>query len=306
MIDRTDVFVVANFLHSHFGGREILFVSSLEQCRRREERVRRPSRSLSSALEQFGKSDARVLTTTSDSLSRYSIRVRCCSCLPLVACELLVPLSMLLTIVYLCQYVLGNSEQVNVTDLHASAGKEKCSLNLLSDLSRVSDEKDRWTSVGRCLEFDQQVLERRSTRLNLFVRRSNESGPKDLLEDFIHRLETQLRINPLRGELTRLPHEPFDVQSILFKHNVDDDTQLNVIIDIHQFTSQVFRYDLLVPMTDLTAFRDKMRLRVDRSFIRRHEHPSEQTVFVSLCSSFSRIRCCSRTCSLVRSLRWAT
>jgi hypothetical protein len=53
---------------------------------------------------------------------------------------------------------------------------------------------------------------------------------------------------------------------------------LNIIIDVHTFSDQLFQYDILVRMPEDDRLRSKIESSLDLSFLQRHEHPSEQAV----------------------------
>ena len=54
---------------------------------------------------------------------------------------------------------------------------------------------------------------------------------------------------------------------------------LNLMIDINQFSLKSIDYDLILPMINNQIFEKKLKLKLDKSFLVKHKHPSEEIVF---------------------------
>lgn len=120
------------------------------------------------------------------------------------------------------------------------------------------------------------------SKINLIVRFVNASdGDRQLFHQLVLRMQKKLetakcassgRASVRYWNASSENNEEHD--ALLF----NEEDGLNVIIDIGQFSSKLFVYDILVQMPKINPFLERLMQKLDTSFLQRHQHPAEQPV----------------------------
>ena len=125
--------------------------------------------------------------------------------------------------------------------------------------------------------FDDRIFDK-SSKINLFIRFRNRSNcNEDLISQLIEEINEQLKFNhciSLKTKQVLLWKDLFQQDSLLFD-------QMNLILDIKQLNIISFEYDLVVRMPNLKDFSRKLQMKIDHSYLSRHQHPAEQIVEIS-------------------------
>jgi len=194
-------------------------------------------------------------------------------------------------IIFFSHYLMNNN-QINENDqifennsLFSLNENEKCSQNPSKDFSNKIMNKNLFDLSNNCLNIINDIYIKKYLKINLIIRFLNQSNNHYLLEKFLFRIKNEKklnncisskRINILIWE--NLSEENKLDNSILF----DENNSLNIIIDIDQLSSKLFIYDIIVQMPQINKFKDKLEIKIDHSFLEKHQHPSEQIVFLDL------------------------
>ncbi|UJR24690.1 hypothetical protein I4U23_006063 [Adineta vaga] len=196
---------------------------------------------------------------------RYTIRVRICRCIPVILCELIFPLVILGIIIY-CSHDLLNTKETNEILSSSSNETETCFEDLQKKFQFYNFEND-------CLQIEHKIYQKQFSKVNLILRFLNQTNEnKDLLNILIQRINNHLQFCKLKGKTNFLLWNHLNKNSILF----DEENGFNFIIDIHQLTSIIFSYDIIVQMPKEKTFLEKIIHKIDFSFLQKHQHPTEQ------------------------------
>jgi hypothetical protein len=185
------------------------------------------------------------------------------------------PLTLLGSISYACQSYLGGRTATNeqaARRLLPVDEQHRCA-------ERRSSARPALTWLGDCLRVQDGPSVGAPSSTTLILRSTNESNARHLLRAIFDETERALHSSGcLRSNRTvvRLWNERLDRDERTVA--LDTSTVRNVIVDIRRLSSNVFHYDIVVQMPVDEATREKLVDRVDRSFLRRHEHPAEQFV----------------------------
>ena len=142
-----------------------------------------------------------------------------------------------------------------------------------------------------CLQIDEKIIPNQFPRVNLYLRFLNQSSKNDqLLGALFHRMVEQLDLAkclPLgRTNVAFWKKNAEQNDSILF----DQEEGLNIIVDIHQFTSELLSYDIVVQMPTDNDFIEKLTRKIDFSFLLKLQHPAEQAIAFKLIPPFLNIK----------------
>jgi hypothetical protein len=196
---------------------------------------------------------------------RYKIRRRCCSSIPVLICELFVPMLMIGLIICFSHFLLNNS-------LFESNKNTRCSQNPSEDSS-----KDNYLQMN-CLNIENDLFKQNSSKRNLIVRYLNNSNENILFEKFVERIKSSLNENDcsVTSQMNVLLWENLSSEdrTDLFSCK----TCLNILIHIYYFFPKQFSYEIIVEMPSNDLFEQKLKVGIDNSFEQRHQHPSEQIV----------------------------
>ncbi|CAF1436607.1 unnamed protein product, partial [Rotaria sordida] len=214
----------------------------------------------------------------------YTNRKRFCYCIPLIICELIFPLFLFGIIIYFSHYLFNktnidenNKEKLNnyLFDLNEN---EKCSQNPFDEyLNNETNSKKQISFENNCLN---DLFFNKYSKTNIIIRFLNKSNDSDyLFNELINDIKKKLKqtncslLNKTNLILWNDLSEEYKKDDyILFNEN----NSFNSIIDIEQLSSHVFFYNIILTMPQYNKFKEKLRKKIDYSFLQRHQHPAEQ------------------------------
>ena len=219
-------------------------------------------------------------------LSRYSNRQRVCCSIPIIYFEFILPV-LSVGIILLFSHYLFNNENFNENEQRTFSKNffglnenEKCS----DDPQKYffNETKNEPKNEENCLKiFDERIFDK-SSKINLYLRFLNRSNSnEEFILKFIDEINNQLKLN----HCISMKVNQFLLWKDLSKQDQDEDSILfnqtnhfNLILDVKQLNMKLFEYDLIVQMPKLKFFERKLKLKIDHSYLSRHEHPAEQIV----------------------------
>jgi len=194
---------------------------------------------------------------------------------------------MFLIIIYFSNYLINNNKidendkRFENNPLFGLNQNEKCSQN---SFEHFSNELNLLDFDNHCFNIENNIYIKNYSKTNLIIRFLNKQNSNDLLNRFISEIKTSKQFHNciLSGRINLilwndLSEDNKKDNSILF-----DKKNFNIIIDIDELSSQFFQYDIIVEMPQREIFKEKLKMKIDNSFLQKHQHPSEQIVFLHL------------------------
>lgn len=215
-------------------------------------------------------------------MDRYTRRVRICSCIPLIFFELLFPLILVGIISYFSQHLMGGNDSDELNQLLSSDTNDRCAVFDAQSLSEGMKEYHEMVLSHGCAHMPRNNTFPGPMTIHLLMKDHSHLA-QAFSKTFEEQLELLLCANDdetgikLRLLTTATTEE---INAILFP---SDPSQVHTVIDIKDFSSNTFQYDIIVPMLDESHFREKVSKFLLKSFFLKHQHPSEQSVEISKC-----------------------
>jgi hypothetical protein len=178
---------------------------------------------------------------------RYFYRNRICYSIPIIIIEIIIPLLIIIIIILFSNYLISDSSLFDLNE------NEKCSQNSIDEINE-----------DNCLNIPKDFYSEKYFQTNIYFRYLNKD---DLFDQLISRFQTNKLIKSCSLKLMNSSSDIFDNKS------------LNIIVDIKEFSSKIFEYDLIIPMSNKNKYNNLFQNKIDKSFFNNYQHPSEQIVF---------------------------
>ncbi|CAF3865527.1 unnamed protein product [Rotaria magnacalcarata] len=190
---------------------------------------------------------------------------RFCSIIPLILFELIFPLILFLTIIYISHNLLNNS--INSNSLFDLNENEKCSQNPFQKKSFIMNcfNDSLWSKYLK-INFIIRYLNKTNSNFYLFNKLINEIKKEIKFNNCFLLNKTNI---VLSNNLSA--NHKFDKLILFNKTN-----SLSIIIDIDYLSINKFIYNIILPMFLFNKYKYILKNKIDYTFLQRHQHPSEQ------------------------------
>lgn len=231
-------------------------------------------------------------------------RVRCCSLIPLIVIEYIFPLIVIGLIFYFLQEFpqemeksrlkLNQSSNELFSFSSSKNSNKKCFIanEKISLSSNWTSDFDRMDFIEKCWSNFFHSNEKSFDQKSILFRCLNQSIDRTLFNDFFSNFQEILQENSCDqielhsfcdvDSLKLINDIRLNSQKYLYDNDNENDNVYRVTVDLYQLSKENLHYEILWPKPHRNEIFKRNFPSIDRSFIRRHQHPSE----IAVCHQF--------------------